>query len=143
MMEWFYLMGNRSWLFNGELPNGDYSFQIPPELWNNAMAGTATQSLKIVSHHPNSGHYIVSTGYDLSVGVSNSMTYACASSQEEAKQAVEAMYPCNALKAFNATTDVYEKSVWNMGEIKSLLGSIAEANGYQVSVSHCYSGRLW
>ena len=126
--------------FDDQLPQGTFSYDIPIELWNEAMAGMVTQNFTLVSHHPNPGHYVSGTNYKLNINVDNATTYACATTQSQAQEAVNIMYPCGATVGFNPATDVYDKSIWALGEIKSLIKSVAADLGYDVSVSICTQG---
>ncbi len=135
-----YFNGSQVISFSNLMPQGSYNFDIPSGLWKEAMVGMVTQNVSLVSHHPNSGHYIVSTGYQVNVGVNNAKTYACAASEAEAEQVIETMYPCSASATFNPETDVYEKSVWAIGEIKAQIQSVIEAENIPVSVTICTQG---
>ncbi|MBI9050026.1 MAG: hypothetical protein JEZ00_11440, partial [Anaerolineaceae bacterium] len=135
-----YFNGTQVIEFENLSPEGTYSFDVPTELWNESMAGIVTQNLSLVSHHPNAGHYVVTTGYQVNVDVNNAKTFACAASEVEAEQAIESMYPCSGTATFDPEKDVYEKSVWALGEIKSLIKSINEAPNIPASVSICTQG---
>ena len=135
-----YFNGTQIISFDNMMPQGSYNFDIPSGLWKEAMVGMVTQNVSLVSHHPNPGHYIVSTGYQVNVGVNNAKTYACAASEAEAEQVIETMYPCKASATFNPETDVYEKSIWAIGEIKAQIQSVIEAENIPVSVTICTQG---
>ena len=126
--------------FTNQLPTGTYKFPVPTELWNQSMAGMVTQNMRLVSHHPNGGHYISVTGYAVNVQVDNAMTYACANSQAEAEAASKQTYVCDATASINLETDVFDNSVLNLAEVKSFLKSTIQENNIPISVSVCTQG---
>ena len=127
--------------FENALPEGTFEHSVPIDLWKSGMAGTVKQSIILESQHPNGGHYISVTEDTIKVDVNFATTYACAASQPEADQAIAATYPCSETRVFNPETDVNEKSVWNLADIKTQIKSIAAAFEIPLNVSICVMGQ--
>ena len=74
------------------VPSGTYEFDVPPEALRSGLTGTVQQEIEIDSQHPNGGHYVVATDFEVLVAVDSVTIYVCAGSQEEAEAAVDDLY---------------------------------------------------
>ncbi|MFP3853198.1 MAG: hypothetical protein ACLFWD_02770, partial [Anaerolineales bacterium] len=74
------------------IPRGSYSWDVLPASLNTGTRGPVRQDVGIVSAHPNGGHYVVATGFQLGIVFEEVTIYVCGSSQEEAELLVSEMY---------------------------------------------------
>jgi RHS repeat-associated protein len=126
--------------FVSQIPDGTFNIPVPSGLWRESMAGMVTQNIKLVSVHPNGGHYSSSADYAINVQVDNAMTFACAATQEEAEASTQKTYACNASSAINLETDVNDNSILNLAEIKKFIQSTIEEYNIPVNVTICTQG---
>ncbi|MBI2331557.1 MAG: RHS repeat protein, partial [Chloroflexi bacterium] len=110
--------------YSGQVPTGQFSFNIPVSSFQSSVAGNALQTVQMNTTHPNPGHYVSATGYQLSIGISQAMTYVCADSQVSATHIVQSQYACSSVHVFNWLTDVWLNSI-----LFSSLNSSAGASG--------------
>ena len=105
--------------FSSTIPTGQYSLPIPTGLINTAVAGLATQNIRLESQHSNSGHYISVSNVTLSLNIKQATTYACSTSAAAAQVAVQNTYKCTSTRAFNPGTDLYGRSAYSAGHNKT------------------------
>ncbi len=70
----------------------DYWWSIVPATLRSGQVGMVEQDVNIWTTHLNPGHYAVSTGFELGLGMEAVTVYVCARSQEEAEQIADDTY---------------------------------------------------
>lgn len=82
----FYLNGNQVGSFSNEIPVGTYLFGLDPSIIQTSAnpVDVVNQVVRLVSQHPNGGHYVVSTNFRLDMVLSSYTQYVCATSPEDA-----------------------------------------------------------
>lgn len=82
----FYLNGNQIGGFSNQIPVGTYLFGVNPSAIRSSTnpVDVVNQSVSLTSQHPNGGHYVVSTNFNLDMVLSSYTQYVCATSPEEA-----------------------------------------------------------
>jgi RHS repeat-associated protein len=120
--------------FNNLVPSGSYTSEVPLSAWNQGLAGSVSQNISLSSQHPNGGHYIVSTGFEMIANIKQATFYVCAPSIEAAPDYVPTM--CDLKPKINGSPRkvVHWKSTQNSGVT---LGSISTADNDDCPFGQC------
>lgn len=74
--------------FEDDIPDGELTFTVPLDAWNEGQAGMVSQQILMETLHENLGHYVVTADPTISILIDEATFYVCASSQEEAEQLI-------------------------------------------------------
>lgn len=75
--------------FTDQIPEGNYSFKLPPSALKFTDAGVPGENVvELRTEHLRGGHYVVGSAFDLKTRLTSAQVWSAASSQEEAREQV-------------------------------------------------------
>lgn len=74
------------------IPAGRYVWPVAPAALNTGQGGPVEHQIQVTSQHPNGGHYVLATDFELTARLGNVTVYVCAGSPEEAEDIADRTY---------------------------------------------------
>ncbi|MBI9051564.1 MAG: Ig-like domain-containing protein [Anaerolineaceae bacterium] len=129
-----YLNGTLIDEFTDFIPSGAYTSNVPVTSLNEALGGAVSQNILITTQHPNRGHYVSSTDFELIANINQATFYVCAPSQEVAPAYVPSMCDLQPRVHGSPRLVVHEKSTQNSGVT---IGNSAQSDSDDCPISSC------